>query len=994
MSRLARGMKLGRVFGLCCFIMLALAHRASAEEPPVVFLHTEFLPYARPIPNPLSTRLFRELVRQSVLIAARDEMGCAVRDESLQEEDPLNATVVHIMPRERGDQEGKWKFKLISAEEGTQWETTFEVPGGGQQRFVEFVRVLEDASRGSLLEGLRASDVTGTKKSSGDQVPPDAEIQALLDRPDVIAQFTAVRAAHAAISERGESAEWLGVLVRGYANLGLLTRHYWNAAPEVFTARAWLYAQRLAATTQARDLALWHRAYAWAWGGMLPPAMADLEAADAEHPAGDGGRTADVSRALPAWVRLTRAYCQFDRDAIQRVTEECPALQAWGAVLRFTIANFEWNERQMLADAHDIGKACPAGCLFFGELAVHGSLTQLPLAELRAMPRYFAREVPRAVAAMPGLPPSVRQIIEQGLPPNRPDETITDSESGVESFSPLPMATARQLRAESATITCGEPSWSGLAYLLEEEQFLQVWHHLAGVRRDAQRLVAPDAEKLMPLISDHRYAAYIESFRYDFQIQATEVLRGWRTIRIVDPRASMYYMFFSLRGVRDQVGTSRGEEAYSQISTDLTVHGISEVLTALMALGTLQGDYLSETLVKQVQDVAPKSDRHVHLSILAGENPTHEQLAEWETQLHDNPAAWTDLAIRYQVLGDHEGVVRCCQKSMDIAPTYLALETLSHFELQDGDATKWEEKMVAALPSLDLEKDRLALHGLLARQLADRGHWQRALPHAVICGESGSPFGLGIAGTVTEALARWEESERWMRQLAERYAETHATSWYFWCERNGRGDLDAARRLAEKYLAVGVRTTSNEAADDGVYQWVRGSRQLGLQAFRRVWTLDPRPFHAFLVAQLARSSRNESLRSEILEAVAAIVAKPGDVLDPSQRAANEAALAVLEFLRSANASPEMLHEIDRRLLAAPPTARGEFACIVGLELAALGKTDEAEVYWLRALANPGVSHIHGTLAGWELTKRRITARDDQGAFRDGEIWPVGKAKVE
>ena len=130
----------------------------------------------------------------------------------------------------------------------------------------------------------------------------------------------------------------------------------------------------------------------------------------------------------------------------------------------------------------------------------------------------------------------------------------------------------------SAEVTSGEPSWSCLANLVEEEQFLQVWHHLASVRSNARSPVAPVAERLLPLIRNHRYAAYVEGYRYDFTIQGTEVIRSWRTIRVVDPRASMYYMLVSLGGVRDPSGKSRGEEAYSQAATDLTVHGLTEVL--------------------------------------------------------------------------------------------------------------------------------------------------------------------------------------------------------------------------------------------------------------------------------------------------------------------------------------------------------------------------------------------------------------------------------
>ena len=139
---------------LCAEVGTATARAGERSETPALFLHTEFLPYARPIKNPLSTRLVRELVRQAILIAVRDEMGWVTRDESLQEDDLSHATVVHIMPLERGDEEGKWQLKLVSAEEGTQWETAFEVTGGGQPRMVELVKTLEAESRGELLAGF------------------------------------------------------------------------------------------------------------------------------------------------------------------------------------------------------------------------------------------------------------------------------------------------------------------------------------------------------------------------------------------------------------------------------------------------------------------------------------------------------------------------------------------------------------------------------------------------------------------------------------------------------------------------------------------------------------------------------------------------------------------------------------------------------------------------------------------------------------------------
>jgi hypothetical protein len=186
---------------------------SAAEGPRALYLHTEFLPYARPIKNEYATRLTRELFRQAVLIAARDELGRSTRDETLQEEDLPKGNVAHVMPIGRGDAQGKWRLKLISADDGSRWEQNYEFRPGGMQFFSELATKLESETRGSLLEGLRSVGLEGSKPALGSAALPGAEVEALLRQPDCVAQYSVVRAAHQALAEHGETSEWLGVLV-------------------------------------------------------------------------------------------------------------------------------------------------------------------------------------------------------------------------------------------------------------------------------------------------------------------------------------------------------------------------------------------------------------------------------------------------------------------------------------------------------------------------------------------------------------------------------------------------------------------------------------------------------------------------------------------------------------------------------------------------------------------------------------------------------------
>ena len=79
---------------------------------------------------------------------------------------------------------------------------------------------------------------------------------------------------------------------------------------------------------------------------------------------------------------------------------------------------------------------------------------------------------------IPDLPQRVREAIEQTPPPPAPADKAMTPDSVLEAFTPLPMEITQQLREASTEVASGEPSWSCLAYLLEEEQFLQVWQYL------------------------------------------------------------------------------------------------------------------------------------------------------------------------------------------------------------------------------------------------------------------------------------------------------------------------------------------------------------------------------------------------------------------------------------------------------------------------------------------------------------------------------------
>src|SRR5689334_7986759 len=55
------------------------------------------------------------------------------------------------------------------------------------------------------------------------------------------------------------------------------------------------------------------------------------------------------------------------------------------------------------------------------------------------------------------------------------------------------------------------------------------------------------------------------------------------------------------------------------------------------------------------------------------------------------------------------------------------------------------------------------------------------------------------AAECEERLEHWKEAEAWTRRVSERYRD-QSIAWFFWCQRTGHGDAEAARKFTEAYF--------------------------------------------------------------------------------------------------------------------------------------------------------------------------------------------------
>ncbi len=261
----------------------------------------------------------REFVRQAVLIAARDELGLATRDQVIDDtsvggvdDATAVAEVSSVIRNYRSSEQIRRMGK-----EGVELLLAHQSPlGPGQNldlsKLLASAEALSREQLPAVLKSLGLEGKPNAVKAEGGYPREVAEALGSLGYVDVL---LAVREVHRALRSDGESPERLGALVRGYALLGVLSEHEWHPVHRAFQARSLLYAQRMVTREPETPWGLWHRAFAWALVGRHADALADLAEAKQKEP----GKT---PLEAPGWLVLIDAYAHYDSGRLAR--EEGP----------------------------------------------------------------------------------------------------------------------------------------------------------------------------------------------------------------------------------------------------------------------------------------------------------------------------------------------------------------------------------------------------------------------------------------------------------------------------------------------------------------------------------------------------------------------------------------------------------------------------------------------------------------------------------------------
>lgn len=731
-----------------------------------------------------------EMVRQAILLAAREERGLATRDELLDGTPPAGAGEagtyeVSSLFDERGT---RVTARLLDGKRPTGLIPPALAKGLGDHPEADdyplrLAALLESMTRSdfpTLLDGIGGRGEPNRPATEG-AVP--AGVEEKLATLGLVDHLEAARALHRAIREDGESPERLGALARAYAKLAALTAHHWSTGHRAYQARALLYAERLTARTPESPSALRQRAFVRALIGLNWAASADLASAasldaKAEKPAPP-----------PDWVEPIDAYLKFDRARLEAVQGPQGRLAAF---LEMAALEFPMHTRIAVESAGAVLELDPDCGRAFDVIGQSGQLGDRHASTVAA-PASFEAHLREKLAAADGLPDAVRKALEAAPPA-------------------LDAALQEAGEADPA-----EPSWGHLARISREERFNHVRRRLTFMAREWGVPVGDYWEEARPLVEGHPYRPYLGSLTSD-----PAEARAFDDFAVKFDASALQPNEFDLidaliggKGKPDRKSYYPAAEAHaSRTAQDLCL---------LLAEISPKKLPVAETLLR----VSPRTQYAKGMIIRWDWDRIQDKLDDWKKTDGDLPAVQRTLGYEYLSRKRFAEAREWLRRYVQQSPDRAAYEKLAESYEGEGDREGW---LAALNDYLEDSEDAGLSHAQVRVQIARyhlaQGRPDLAKPYADEAAGTGAGWAMLCASDVDERLGEWESAEGWARNVSLRYP-ANWDAWYCFCRRTGRGDLDGARKVVQAALR---RPELARPIPAGWFHWIEGDLDKAMRA--------------------------------------------------------------------------------------------------------------------------------------------------------------------
>jgi tetratricopeptide (TPR) repeat protein len=912
---------------------VAIYKAGSSRPRPIVVVTRGNQPMEPGPPNLYQGLLAREVVRQGLLLAAREELGAVTRDVPIGDPEVSGKpdATYRIGSRFRTlymatpDDPAVGRITIVQGDGSARrvvWSSEFDCGMNIAPTYPRLVMFVERFSREDFPKameslGLSRSGPSRPKNAAEGTLPPG--VLERLDRLVETEAFTAIRALHEAIRTQGETSALLIALARAYANLGSLAESQWTPDYLAFHARALLYAQRAVVRDHDAPPSLRGQAYVEALAGLPRQALDDLDGADKA----DGGKTS------PPWAESIRAFSHSDATALDKLVAarlDDPLPRYLRFLTRrlssgiFTLNGSYEAGRGTFADKFCRHEIIAAGRALLekvpdcfrvhdGMASVEGvsnlhASTSLPL-------EIYPKAVPKRASAIPDLPQSAARRVRDGA------------------FDEVGLR--KELVAAAADDT-SDLTWGVLARQLREIRFVLVCRRLHFLAYSLATDYTDFAAESLPLVADHPHKAYIECAVEGFS--DADVREKLRSLELTDFEAKAHDIFVPLRNLVPDFAVKVEKIGWEHTN-----------------LGTLPGQVQRTKVVNEDHRWSPAHN----LLRFDPESPLGRAAlveSKWE-EAQPQAAAWekdhgggdtsviAELGFRALKDGKLDDAERRLEKALARSPDRWIFDGLVEVYRKTDRVDRWKKAVDQFVAGEDQNLDHAHVSLDLARYLMDKGRYAEAWPYAERAASSWAGWAMPWASYCAEKLNYWESAELWISRTSQRYSISWL-DWFSWCQRTGRGDARSAAKLVEAQVDAGRQPSSGEEA-----------RRVAL-----VYLLDGQPDVAKRLLEDVYKEMHDTVTGVWLAWACDVAgdAKARDaalkaVADDKKPAGPKTARVVgvlADWMAKGEKTTPALKRIDAILAEIDPEALPNTAAAVGLFVDHHGKHNDAERYLKQA----------------------------------------------
>jgi len=865
--------------------------------------------------------LEREIIRQAFLIAARDELGLATRDEVLDDVSPDGAgrEVGALSTLARFDRsravfrrgEGEASEVLLKKDLGSNPDDSTYRPN--------LVALAEGSSRAEFPDLLKRLGLKGeANKFRGDAPLPDG-VEANLERLGLVENFAAVRALHSAMRADGESPARLAALSRAYAQLGALTTYQWSPAHQAFDARALIYAERLVARDPKSSWALRNRALVRALVGFHFLAIDDL----------DEAKTLDKDAKEPApvqdWVEMLDAYLNFKLDRLNAVKGPHARLAAF---LKMAALEFPRRTRVGADAARAVIEADPDCCLAYDIVCDGDNLGDLHEMTLRA-PEAFGRLLPGSLKAVADLPPPVRARLDDSA----------DEDEAVEAIS----------AAGKPGVDAGEPSWGVLAHLIREARFVHVWRRLVFMAYKWAVPVQEFWEQARGLVAGHRYRPYLDS--------------------IAEPRAGLrpFVAFLDKFDLGDVELTQRyfidvllrlkhplGDPAWKASIAHSTI--VARDLAVI--LSNVESSQSKKKYAGVLHNVSPHSPFAIAGLVENDWERIKGDVPSWLAEAGESPALLGALGKKYAELRQYKDAEDYLTRYVAVSPDVWAYQWLAGCYKEEKDVARWKATLDEYLAKTkDVGLDHAKVRVQLADALMEKGKWEEARDYAEAAATTWAGWALLCAGRANEGLHDLERAESWYARAAERYPDSAWLPLFLFRQRiHGvpEEDRDAGARLA----ALAASPSMVKSGESPYIYWLNGETKKAVETLDAAYKSQPNTLTAACLMLIADEAGDAARRDALLDDICTKL---------KDQSPNATAICTLfrESLADGGNKPLDLAAVDKILEGVSSDRLPNSLFVVGKFLLNRGRAEEGRKYLRRCAEAPvGFRWVQAIAGRW------------------------------